>query len=553
MTTTGTTSTSTTSTMATTAAEQPWAGTGTLLRLNLRLDRVRLTIWTLAVGLTVWGSVVALQETFPTAESLQVRASLMASPSAVLMTGPAFGLDNYTFGTMLANELSLWLLIAAALMSILLAVRHTRAEEEAGRTETVRAMAVGRYAGPLSALVTVALANLLVGSATTLALLGTGQDGDSSVAFGLAVGLTGLVFGAVAAVAAQITEHARAATGMAIGVLGAAFLARGVGDVIDNQGSWLSWTSPLAWAQQTRLFVDLRWWPLALSGVAVLVLLVLAVALARRRDVGAGLRAPAPGPGTATARLLSPEGLAWRLLRGSFWACALGVLFFGVAMGALADSFDEEALAQMPALQEWIQLNPGGFVESFSATLLVYLVIVPLAFGTSAVLRLRAEESEGRVDSLLVTGSGRLRLLLGWLTTVVVLVTVIVVVAGLSLGAGVLLATGEGSWVGELTLAALAYLPATFLVVAVPVALLGLVPRAASWAWALVTGVVFVAVLGQLLDLPGWLRDLSPLEQTGLVPSVDVQPTTLAVLAALALVVAVVGCLGLRRRDVGTV
>ena len=47
-------------------------------------------------------------------------------------------------------------------------------------------------------------------------------------------------------------------------MLGVVYLARAFGDMQQTHGSWLSWTSPIGWAQQMRAFVDLRWWPLAL-------------------------------------------------------------------------------------------------------------------------------------------------------------------------------------------------------------------------------------------------------------------------------------------------
>ncbi len=91
--------------------------------------------------------VTALGEVYPTAAERQARAVLMTNPAAVLMGGPAFGLDGYTIGAMVANEGTLTMLVATAIMSILLVVRHTRAEEETGRAELVRAAAVGRRAG----------------------------------------------------------------------------------------------------------------------------------------------------------------------------------------------------------------------------------------------------------------------------------------------------------------------------------------------------------------------------------------------------------------------
>src|SRR5690606_14978897 len=105
-------------------------GTGALLRLFLRLSRRQVVVWALALLLLVASSVVALEETYPDAAALQARAALLGNPAAVMMTGPAFALENYTFGAMVANELALWVLLPAAIMSVLLAVRHTRAEEE---------------------------------------------------------------------------------------------------------------------------------------------------------------------------------------------------------------------------------------------------------------------------------------------------------------------------------------------------------------------------------------------------------------------------------------
>ena len=92
------------------------------------------------------------------------------------------------------------------------------------------------------------------------------------------------VFGALAAVTAQLWRQARTATGAALAALGAAALIRGAGDVIDNSGSVLSWFSPIAWAQQMRAFVALRWWPLVLLLVLAAALIGLAAVLESRRQ-----------------------------------------------------------------------------------------------------------------------------------------------------------------------------------------------------------------------------------------------------------------------------
>ena len=147
-------------------AGSSFTGTGALLRLNLRLDRVRILLWTVAVGLGVYGSVYSLDQAFTTEEAIQARGALLTNPATIMMTGPAFAADDYTFGAMVANELSLYVFLTAAIMAILLAVRHTRAEEESGRLEMIRALPVGRFAPATAAVGTVALACFLVGAAT---------------------------------------------------------------------------------------------------------------------------------------------------------------------------------------------------------------------------------------------------------------------------------------------------------------------------------------------------------------------------------------------------
>lgn len=534
---------------ATPGGSELLAGTGRLLRLFLRLDRVRISIWAASFLTLVALSVVSLKETYTTPESLQARAILMGNPAAVLMTGPAFALDHYTFGAMLANELSLWIFLPAAVMGVLLAVRHTRAEEESGRLETVRALPVGRFAAPTAALVTVAVANVAVALAVTVGLLVTGQEVASSLALGVATALTGLVFGAVAAVTAQLTEHARTASGMALGTIAVAFLVRGVGDVIDPQGSWLSWLSPFAWGQQTRLFVDLRWWPLALSALTALVLLAVAVALSHRRDLGAGLRAPRPGPAEARLRLLSPAGLAARLTGTGFVAWAVGLFLFAVAFGSLASSLDG-MVQDMPAVQDWVPIDPADLTRSFGAVMLTFLVLGPAALLVSAVLQLRSEEQAGRVEGLLVTGSSRVGLLGGWLAVVTVLSLLVLVLMGVGVGVGMVTATGEAAWVGELTLASFAYVPAVLLLGSVAVALYGVAPRWSGLAWVPVGWAAIVVFLGGLLDLPRLAQDLSPLARTPLVPGAEVEAAPLVVMTVLALALTALGLLALRRRDV---
>ena len=58
-----------------------------------------------------------------------------------------------------------------------------------------------------------------------------------------------------------------------------------------------------------------------------------------------------------------------------------------------------------------------------------------------------------------------------------------------------------------------------------------------------------VTFLGDLLGLPQWARDLSPLEHVALVPSEELEAVPLAVMGSAAAMLVVAGLLLLRRRD----
>lgn len=107
-------------------------------------------------------------------------------------------------------------------MSALLVVRSTRAEEEAGRTELLRARVAGRHSAPVAALAVVAGANAAVAVGAAGGLLASGLDPAGSSALAASFAAFGLLMAAVGLVMAPLTEQARAASGAALAVLAAA-------------------------------------------------------------------------------------------------------------------------------------------------------------------------------------------------------------------------------------------------------------------------------------------------------------------------------------------
>src|SRR5262249_54866883 len=184
-------------------------------------------------------------------------------------------------GGLAAWRLGGLLLALVGLMSLLIVIRHTRADEESGRTELVGAGVVGRRAPLTAALIVALAANIVLAVVITLGLIAVGYPAGGSVALAVVLATGGIMFAAVGAGAAQVAVFARSATAIAGAALGAAYLIRAVGDAGPH---WLSWLSPLGWAQQLRPFADERWWTLIPCAAFTAALVVAAYGLLERRD-----------------------------------------------------------------------------------------------------------------------------------------------------------------------------------------------------------------------------------------------------------------------------
>ncbi|GGO56395.1 ABC transporter membrane-spanning protein [Streptomyces daqingensis] len=529
------------------------AGTGTLLRFMLRRDRVRVPVWVAALLLAHVSTLSELTGLYGGAEARASLAKTMASPAGLAMTGPRHYLDGgYEAGAMLSHQVLGFYGVLVALMSVLIVVRHTRTEEETGRAELLRSAVVGRHAALTAALTVAVIADVLLAALLGLTLGGSGADGTTwqgALLYGAVFGGLGVFFAAVAAVTAQISEHARGGSGMAIGVIGLAFVLRAAGDVGDGT---LSWASPIGWAQRSYPFAGDRWWPLLLMFGAASAAAAGAYVLSGRRDVGAGLRRPRPGRRTASAALVRPLGFALRLQRGMLAGFCCGALLLGAMYGSLLGDV-EEMLEGVDVVKEALAEAGGtGFVESFASTVMIVLAVLAAVFVVIASLRPRAEESAGRAEPLLSTGLSRVRWMWSHLAVALLGGTLTLLLAGLGFGLTGAASTGDRGLVLSLTAAALAYAPALWVTAGVTALIYGWVPRAAAAAWSVPVYAFLAGYLGQILRLPGWMNDLSPFGHVPRLPSEDMDWTPVLLLSATAAVLLAVGLAGFRRRDLET-
>lgn len=520
-------------------------GTLAMVRLSLRRDRVRLAVWIVALGGLMAAAAGAIQDLYPTQADLDGYAETAgSSPAATALNGPGHAVD--TAGGATVFEIGGYITVAVALMSILLIGRCTRAEEESGRLELLRAGVLGRHATLAAAVIVMAGTNIALGTIVAGGMLAFGLPAAGSATFGASLACTGIAFGGVAAVTAQVTEHSRGANAIGGIVVGAAYVIRAAGDVGD---SGLSWLSPFGWGQATRAFADERLWPLLLLVGATVVLVATAVTLENRRDVGAGLVPERPGPASAAPGLLNQVGFSLRLQRGSLIGWCVGVFAGGLAFGSVGEEMDD-VVSESAGLEDWVATYGSNPTDAFFALTLLMLALAATAGTLTSTLRLTAEESAGRVEPILATPIGRPRWMLSQLVAPVTAGLVVPVAGGLGVGISYAVLTGDAGELSRMVGGAVAHVPAVWAVTSVAVLLIGFLPRAAALAWALFAGCVVAALLGSLLQLPDWVLDLSPFEHTPRMPGGTVDVTTLLILTAITATATIGGLAAFRHRDV---
>jgi ABC-2 type transport system permease protein len=528
------------------------AGTGILARLVLRRDRVRLAVWIVVIGATVLGTAASFASLYPTVASrVSFARSVTGNAGLRALIGRPFDLTS--IGGLTAWRIGSIAAVLVALMSALTVVRHTRAEEEQGRRELVGAGAVGRHAPLTAALAVVLAADLAVALVVALSLVAMGEAAAGALALGLALAGAGAMFAAVAALAAQVTETARAANGIVASVLGLSYVLRAAGDAAGNTGpSWLSWLSPIGWAQRVRPFAGERWWVLGLIAAFALATGAAGYALAARRDLGAGLLPSRPGRAQAGTHLRSPLALAWRLQRGSLAGWAAGFAVLGAAVGGVADSVSQ-LVRDSPQLDDVISRlgGAGGVVDAYLASIMSLAGMLAAAYAVQAALRLRSEEMSLRAEPVLATAVGRIQWTLSHAAFAVLGPAVVLAAAGLSAGVVHGLRSGDlATQVGRLLEGALVQLPATWVVAGIALALFGLAPQLSVGGWAAVVACLLLGQIGPLLRLPQAILDISPFAHVPKIPGDQLAATPLVVLVAVAAALTAAGLAGVRRRDI---
>lgn len=531
-------------------------GLGRLLLFMLRRDRLWLPIWVLSLtALTAYFADAIAVVMDP--ESLQAMTVFTKNPVMALITGPGYGLDEVTIPRFIVGMYGVFLMLGAALMSIMTISRHTRAEEQTGRAELVRANVTGRHTQLIAALALTVIMNALLSGCMAVAFElseAKPEPLSSTFLFTIGIGVTGCVFASVAAVTVQLSAFARAASGMAGAVLALSFVIRGLGDMSEVAGgglSWLSWLSPLGWAQQTAPFTLDRWWPLLCAAGLFLVLTIAALVLQSKRDLGAGIVAERLGRAHAGRGLSTTLGLAFRLQRSGLLWWSLGMLIMGVVFGSFTGAMDVGAAGMPPEILA-IMGGRSGIVDGYLGYMALYFAIIVSAYAIIAAGGLRAEEQAFHTEPVLATSTSRSGWLASWAAVTLLGSAWLMGLAGLGEGIGAATSMGDWSLLGPTLLGHLAQVASIWALLGVAYLIYGFAPKLMGLTWIVFAGSAVLALFGSMLKLDDAIRDLSLFTHIGQYPAQDLSAEAVLVFVGATVVLVGLGMAGFRRRDLTT-
>lgn len=532
--------------------KENFAQTGALLKINLRRDGVKLLAWFLIlVGLLV-GYAYKIGTLFAGAKAMATLVATLRTPAMIAIMGYIPDQQPMTEAIIYSSEMVVFMSLFAGLASILISVPATRGAEEAGLVELLRAKAVGQQAFIAAAWLENFLFNGLLLLATGLGLQLAAMDGANSAGNWLLAALiagSGLLFGSLGILAAQLTREARTATSYGLAALGLAYLLRMVLDVSHHQANW--W-SLLGWPEQAGVYYRNNGWPIVWQVLALVLVLVAAMALNAQRDLNGGLIAVRPGK-TTSRFLRGPLTALVKSDQRSFWSWLLAAVVIGLMYGSIFNHIAAIITAN-PLMQQIVsagkqQQAVTQLILNFLTLLSVVLAVLGTIRGQLLLNHLDLDARKGYLELYFARPISRLRVFssyLGWSL----------------LNAWLVLAAGlAGLYWGSAAVMkqplALKYFVRIFSGYFLPVAVLVIV-SALLVAWTprwrqlglVYTGVGFVLMyFRSLLKLPTWVVQLVPYGWVRQVPLKTINGATVLSLIVISLVGIGLAYWGYRRRD----
>lgn len=525
-------------------------GTGSILKLIFRQDRFKIIVWLLSLIVVTIAAAYAYPDIYKTEEDRMGFILTMENPAMEAMIGPVYESGSYPISAIFAHEMLLFTVIAVAIMNILLIGRSTRTDEEDGRLEILQSLPIGRLSHIVAVMIEALVLNLLLAGLIGVGLSAINLEGmttESSFLYGSIIGSTGFLFACITALFAQLAKTSRGAIGLSFSVLIISYMVRAIGDVSSEA---LSLVSPLGWAVRTGVFIDNKWWPIGLTLTIGLIIAAIVFYLNTIRDLGAGFIPEMKGKTHASALLKSPLGFVFRMQRTNIISWAIGVFVLSAAFGAILGDL-EEYYGDMELLQAFLAMNPDfSLTEQFIAMLLGILSIFSAVPATMVVLKLKGEESKNRTEHFYSRAVSRTGIMASYCFTAVLVSMIMQFLLAIGLWSTSSSFIGDTLTLGKAISSAFAYLPAIWVLIGMATLLTGILPKATSFIWMYFAFCFIVIYLGELLNFPDWLSNLSSFTHVPQLLVEDGDILSLSVMTIVAIIIGLIGFIWYRKRDI---
>ncbi|WP_040983253.1 ABC transporter permease [Oceanobacillus jeddahense] len=522
-------------------------GTGILFPILMRQHRLRLLLWLAGLVLVTCSVAYAYPDMYPDQASREAYAMTMENPAMVAMLG--IGYEHYQeIGSLFALEMLLFSAIAVAIMNILLMSKLTRDDEENGILELVQSRSVGRLSYLTASFMVMLSANILlvILHITAMAIMQIEGFGFSGVVlYSSLLGSFGLLFGTLTAFFAHFVASSRGASLFSFSALFFFYLLRAVGDV---ETAFLSWVSPLGWLSRAYVFVEDNWLPVGLLLVSSIGFGIIAYILQAKRDIGDGLLPERAGTVHASAFLKTRAGLVIRLQKTMIVMWTIGILLLNIVFALILGDL-ETFFLENEAMQAFLT-EEGNVMEQFIVLLMGIMALFITAPVVISFLRLRGEEKANRTELVFSRAVSRMQLLRAYLIPAILIAVLLPILQAIALwSAGAVISEDMMSFTDVLG-ASIVYIPALLLVLGVAVLLIGWLPRITSLVWLFLIYGFIVIYLGDILELPDWVRNLSVYEHVPVYPSEELSFAALLILCGISVLLIFIGAWGYKRRDV---
>lgn len=523
---------------------QLFKGTWANIKLQVRQHKWAICIWLAIIIALNIAVAFAYPDIYPTQEDLIGFGYTMDNPAMVAMLGPSYPPEEYTIPLAFTGEMFMFMSILIVVMNILLTASMTRGNEEDGRLEIVRALPIGPLASPTASLIILISLNVCIALASVIGMGYFGPEAftlSGAYAYGFGQASLGMFFVGLTLVFAQMTDNKQTTNQFAFASLFIFYIIRALADV--NESDW-TLLSPLGWLTKIKPFMADNWWPILGLSVATLALVLLAYILLGQRDIQAGiLPASSKRPQSSwlvkylPGFILKQEGM--RILS---WAA--GIFLLAAAFGSILGELDTY-FSDMEILQYFLDTSNQSMTEAFIQLLYGIMTIFIAIPGISIINSIRQEEVKGRIDHFYSRPVGRWLVLLNYY--LVAAFTLMLLLALLAFGMYITSqnmpdSTSFSSYMET----AWHYLPSLLFMVGIAVLLVGLIPKLFPLIW-LYTGFTFLVMyMGELLNFPDWLNNLSIFQH---VPE-DGDLSILTITLLLSFILAQIGITTYGKRDI---